>query len=162
MFFLHVKNVRYKILSKYIYMGSCFEEFITRNTTVQSKFNLDVYFVNYRFFKFTTNHDITVLFIYTCMHLYVLEGVLRPARGLGPNARPLAAKNVPTRMTIERPAAFTGIRFGADVAGWVRLPVLMDLYIHPLYVVVSKIISYILNSPAPIHHLYHHLFTLST
>jgi hypothetical protein len=116
MFFLHVKNVRYKILSKYIYMGSCFEEFITRNTTVQSKFNLDVYFVNYRFFKFTTNHDITVLFIYTCMHLYVLEGVLRPARGLGPNARPLAAKNVPTRMTIERPAAFTGIRFGVGVA----------------------------------------------
>ena len=39
-----------KILSKYIYVGSCFEEFIIKNTMVQSKFNLDIYFVNYRFF----------------------------------------------------------------------------------------------------------------
>jgi hypothetical protein len=41
------------------------------------------------------------------------------------------------------------------------LPALMDFYIHPLYVLVSKIISSILNSPAPIHPLYHHLSTLS-
>jgi hypothetical protein len=45
---------------------------------------------------------------------------------------------------------------------WLRLSVLMDLYIHPLYVLVSKIISSILNSSAPIHSLYHHLSTLST
>jgi hypothetical protein len=32
-----------------------------------------------------------------------------------------------------------------------------DLYIHPLYVLVSKILSSILNSPAPIHPLYHPL-----
>jgi hypothetical protein len=43
-----------------------------------------------------------------------------------------------------------------------RLPALMDLYIHPLYVLVSKILSSILNSPAPIHLLYHPLSTLST
>jgi hypothetical protein len=42
------------------------------------------------------------------------------------------------------------------------LPALMDLYIHPLYVLVSKILSSILNSPAPIHPLYHPLSTLST
>jgi hypothetical protein len=34
-----------------------------------------------------------------------------------------------------------------------RLPALMDLYIHPLYVLVSKILSFILNSLAPIHPL---------
>jgi hypothetical protein len=39
-----------------------------------------------------------------------------------------------------------------------RLSTLMDLYIHPLYVLVSKILSSILNSPAPIHRL----STLST
>jgi hypothetical protein len=43
-----------------------------------------------------------------------------------------------------------------------RLPALMDLYIHPLYVLVSKMLSSILNSPAPIHPLYHPLSTLST
>jgi hypothetical protein len=43
-----------------------------------------------------------------------------------------------------------------------RLSALMDLYIHPLYVLVSKILSSILNSPAPIHPLYHPLSTLST
>jgi hypothetical protein len=42
-----------------------------------------------------------------------------------------------------------------------RLPALMDLYIHPLYVLVSKILSSILNSSAPIHPLYHLLSTLS-
>jgi hypothetical protein len=36
------------------------------------------------------------------------------------------------------------------------------LYIYPLYVLVSKILSSILNSPAPIHPLYHPLSTLST
>jgi hypothetical protein len=44
---------------------------------------------------------------------------------------------------------------------YIRLPAFMDLYIHPLYVLVSKILSSILNSPAPIHPLYHPLFTLS-
>jgi hypothetical protein len=39
---------------------------------------------------------------------------------------------------------------------------LMDLYIHPLYVLVSKILSSILNSSTPIHPLYHPLSTLST
>jgi hypothetical protein len=43
-----------------------------------------------------------------------------------------------------------------------RLPALMDLYIHPLYIIVNKILSSILNSPAPIHPLYHSLSTLST
>jgi hypothetical protein len=43
-----------------------------------------------------------------------------------------------------------------------RLSALIDLYIHPLYVLVSKILSSILNSPAPIHPLYHPLSTLST
>jgi hypothetical protein len=36
------------------------------------------------------------------------------------------------------------------------------LYIHLLYVLVSKILSSILNSPAPINPLYHPLYTLST
>jgi hypothetical protein len=42
------------------------------------------------------------------------------------------------------------------------LSVLMDLYIHPLYVLVSKILLSILNSSAPIHPLYYPLSTLST
>jgi hypothetical protein len=45
---------------------------------------------------------------------------------------------------------------------FLRLPALMDLYIHPLYVLVSKILSSILNSSALIHPLYHPLSTLST
>jgi hypothetical protein len=44
----------------------------------------------------------------------------------------------------------------------IRLPALMDLYIHPLYVLVSKILLSILNSSAPIHLLYHPLSTIST
>jgi hypothetical protein len=36
----------------------------------------------------------------------------------------------------------------------------MDLYIHHLYVLVSQILSYILNSLAPIHPLYHPLSTV--
>jgi hypothetical protein len=43
-----------------------------------------------------------------------------------------------------------------------RLSTLIDLYIHPLYVLVSKILSSILNSPVLIHHLYHPISTLST
>jgi hypothetical protein len=43
-----------------------------------------------------------------------------------------------------------------------RLSALMDLYIHPLYVLLSKILSSILNSSAPIYPLYHPLSTLST
>jgi hypothetical protein len=56
----------------------------------------------------------------------------------------------------------------ADVSGEtvivsaLRLSALMELYIHPLYVLVSKILSSILNSPAHIHPLYHPLSTLST
>jgi hypothetical protein len=38
----------------------------------------------------------------------------------------------------------------------------MHLYIHPQYVLVSKIIFSILNSSALIHPLYHPLSTLST
>jgi hypothetical protein len=44
----------------------------------------------------------------------------------------------------------------------VRVSTLMDLYIHSLYVLISKILSYILNSFASIHPLYHPLSTLST
>jgi hypothetical protein len=42
-----------------------------------------------------------------------------------------------------------------------RLSALMDLYIHPLYVIVSKILFSILNSSTLIHPLYHPLSTLS-
>jgi hypothetical protein len=42
-----------------------------------------------------------------------------------------------------------------------RLSAFMDIYIHPLYVLFSKILSSILNSSAPIHPLYHPLSTLS-
>jgi hypothetical protein len=45
---------------------------------------------------------------------------------------------------------------------YLRLSALIDLYIHPLYVLISKILSSILNSPAPIHPLYHPLSTIST
>jgi hypothetical protein len=41
-------------------------------------------------------------------------------------------------------------------------PYPMDLYIHPLYDIVSKIFSSILSFSAPIHLLYHPLSTLST
>jgi hypothetical protein len=53
-------------------------------------------------------------------------------------------------------------RFRVSTAGSLRLPELIDLYIHPLYVLVSQILSSILNSPAPVHPLYHLLSTLST
>jgi hypothetical protein len=36
------------------------------------------------------------------------------------------------------------------------LSVLMDLYIHPLYILFIKILSSILNSPVSIYPLYHH------
>jgi hypothetical protein len=49
-----------------------------------------------------------------------------------------------------------------EVLPTLRLSALMNLYIHPLYVLVSKILSFILNSPTPIHPLYHPLSTLST
>jgi hypothetical protein len=49
-----------------------------------------------------------------------------------------------------------------ELATALTLSALMDLYIYPLYVLVSKILSTILNSPAPIHPLYHPLSTLST
>jgi hypothetical protein len=45
---------------------------------------------------------------------------------------------------------------------FLRLPVLMDLYIYLLYVLVSQILSSILNSSALIHPLYHPLSTLSS
>jgi hypothetical protein len=41
-----------KKLSKYIYVGSCFEEFITRNAMVQLDFNYDTWFRCYDFFLF--------------------------------------------------------------------------------------------------------------
>jgi hypothetical protein len=40
-----------KILSKYIYVGSCFEGFIIRNTIVQSEFNLILGLVVTTFFS---------------------------------------------------------------------------------------------------------------
>jgi hypothetical protein len=43
-----------------------------------------------------------------------------------------------------------------------RLSVLMDLYINSLYVLVSQILSSVLNSSALIHPLYHPLSTIST
>jgi hypothetical protein len=45
-----------KILSKYIYVGSCFEEFIVRNTMVQSEFNFDTWFSRYDFFYFKRHY----------------------------------------------------------------------------------------------------------
>jgi hypothetical protein len=54
------------------------------------------------------------------------------------------------------------IREGTLWALRLRLPALMDLYIHPLYILVSKILSSILNFPASIHPLYHLLSTLFT
>jgi hypothetical protein len=64
-----------------------------------------------------------------------------------------------------KPAKRTGCTSLADYVQSrvaIRLPALIDLYIHPLYVLVSKILSSILNSFALIHPLYHSLFTLST
>jgi hypothetical protein len=45
----------------------------------------------------------------------------------------------------------TGIEQVLDVYSPVRLSALMDLYINPLYVLVSTVLSSILNSPASIH-----------
>jgi hypothetical protein len=60
------------------------------------------------------------------------------------------------------PAPAPPYKASSDGSQCLRLSALMDLYIHPLYVLVSKILSSILNSPAPIHPLYHPLSTLST
>jgi hypothetical protein len=55
---------------------------------------------------------------------------------------------------------------GSDGHEWmlraVRLPAPIHPLYHPLYVLVSKILSSILNSPASIHPLYHPLSTLFT
>jgi hypothetical protein len=42
----------------------------------------------------------------------------------------------------------------------IRLSALMDLYIHPLYILVIKILSSILNSSTSIYPLYHLLSTV--
>jgi hypothetical protein len=55
-----------------------------------------------------------------------------------------------TQFSIDKYLGTEGVSFCA-----LRLPTLMNLYIHPLYVLVSKILSSILNSPSPIHPLYH-------
>jgi hypothetical protein len=65
---------------------------------------------------------------------------------LGPNKPNAHTPMDPTTIDVEAARALT-------------LPVL-DLYIHPLYVLVSKILSSILNSTTPIHHLYHPLSTM--
>jgi hypothetical protein len=44
----------------------------------------------------------------------------------------------------------------------IRLSALIDLYIHPLYIVVIKILSSIPNSSATIHPLYYPLSILVT
>jgi hypothetical protein len=43
-----------------------------------------------------------------------------------------------------------------------RLSALTILYFHSLYILVIKILSYILNSSAPIHSLYHPLSTMGS
>jgi hypothetical protein len=88
----------------------------------------------------------------------------RTIQPLGPTTgrvSPGRASGVRTLARRRRRYACHG-RSGRAVAGSTRLPALMDLYIHPLYVLVNKILSCILNSFAPIHHLYHHLSPLST
>jgi hypothetical protein len=40
------------VVSKYIHVWSSFEEFIEMNLMVQSKFNLDFWFVSYNIFSF--------------------------------------------------------------------------------------------------------------
>jgi hypothetical protein len=59
---------------------------------------------------------------------------------------------------------FVLVSYSRTLGAWcsIRLSALIDLYIHPLYVLVSKILSSILNSPALIHPLYPPLSTLST
>jgi hypothetical protein len=50
----------------------------------------------------------------------------------------------------------------STLLAWARLSALMDLYIHPLYVLVSKILSFVLKSSALIHPLYHPLSTVGS
>jgi hypothetical protein len=70
-----------------------------------------------------------------------------------------AGKEMSTRRLLQPLLRLRACCFG-DFS--VRLFALIDLYIHPLYVLVSKILSSILNSPALIYSLYHPLSTLST
>jgi hypothetical protein len=65
----------------------------------------------------------------------------------------------PTRKERERKSPHLN-SLTLDTVDYLRLLALMDLYIHPLYVLVSKILFSILNSPALIHPLYHPLSTL--
>jgi len=44
--------VFWKVLSKYIQVGSCFEDLLESDTIVQSEFVFDGWFKNYNFFSF--------------------------------------------------------------------------------------------------------------
>jgi len=48
----HVEKMFHKKLSKYIQVGSSFENFIVRNTVVRSDFDLNIWFGKYNFFLF--------------------------------------------------------------------------------------------------------------
>jgi hypothetical protein len=58
--------------------------------------------------------------------------------------------------------AWLSCAYNTCSCGGLRLLALINLYIHSLYVLVSKILSSILNSLALIHPLYHPLSSLST
>jgi hypothetical protein len=90
-----------------------------------------------------------IIYIEVCLG----SGALMHAHGPG-----LLAPVVPQPVDHTRGAP--GAR--ACILSPLSLSALMDLYIHPLYVLVSKILLSILNSSAPIHPLYYPLSTLST
>ena len=66
-FYFHVCffSFVHKFFIKYIHVGSCFEEFIARNTMMQSDFNLDTWFTSYDFFYFKKYY--TTFSLFPCM-----------------------------------------------------------------------------------------------
>jgi hypothetical protein len=90
-----------------------------------------------------------------CMHaLWGLRGRGTASHGRIPTARRLVVRPVPCPSVAS---------FGRPPTSFCVVQTTRAyLYIYPLYVIVSKIFFSILNSSAPIHSLYHPLFTLST
>jgi hypothetical protein len=92
--------------------------------------------------------------------MFVLTRRGTPPAGPSSGTITSTKRNLLMRCDATRRDAAMHAPYSFTTNGVFRLSALMDLYIHPLYVLVSKILSSILNSSAPIHPLYHPLSTV--
>jgi hypothetical protein len=79
--------------------------------------------------------------------------------GVGKKRRRRGRGRVESTPTVRSERATSPLRTDGRQRPALRLAA--AFYIHPLYMLVSKILSSVLNSFVRIHYLYHHLSTLS-